>query len=153
MTSMCKNRTCKARVVPRYIFTARHNLGFHIRYDPIEHRADEDDLQTPLDTLHTCAHTHTHAHTPSASFKIQWGQGDGTRSICSTLSFAFHASRLFFEVAILWCSQRDTLSLFQFPCQSNVVWRGEAGKSQRDTSLALKDPARKKGTERELSEI
>lgn len=150
MTSTCKNRMCKARVVPRYIFTARHNLGSHIRYDPIEHRGDEDDLQTPLDTLHTCMHTHT----PSASFKIQWGQGDGTRSICSTLSFAFHASRLFFEVAILWCSQRDTLSLFQFPCQSNVVWRGEAGKSQRDTGLVLEDAARNtKNRERELEEI
>lgn len=40
---------------------------------------------------------HTHTVTSSPSFKIHWGQGDGTQSICSTLSFAFHASRLFLK--------------------------------------------------------
>lgn len=38
-----------------------------------------------------------HTVTSSPSFKIHWGQGDGTQSICSTLSFAFHASRLFLK--------------------------------------------------------
>lgn len=121
MTSTCKNRMCKARVVPRYIFTARHNLGYHIRYDPIEHREGRDDLQTPLDTLHTCMHTHT--HTPSASFKIQWGQGDGTRSICSTLSFAFHASRLFFLKWQYFDAVRGT-HYHYFNFRAQAMWCG-----------------------------
>ena len=87
--------------------------------------------------VHTRTHTRTHARTrtpipallPSCGAR-RWcccccpppgcggARGEGTQSVGCTLSFAFHASWLFFEVAILWCSQRDTLSLFQFP------WRG-----------------------------
>lgn len=92
------------------------------------------------DTLSLVSHrrTHTDAVTSNLSFKIHWGQSDNTQSICSTLSFAFHASRLFFEVAILWCSQRDTLSLFQFPWQRNAaLWK--AAESWCDTVLVYTD--------------
>lgn len=48
-------------------------------------------------TLSPCYRSRAHTFTSSPSFKIHWGQGNGTQSICSTLSFAFHASRLFLK--------------------------------------------------------